>query len=85
MPKPWTSKEQLAWLNARKIDFLEAKKEDIIIAWLDEVTEMWFQDFPEFNACFPGKDEADKLTQAEEEKLNASIKARKGVSHSQHF
>jgi len=81
MPKPWTTKDQLTWLNARKNDFLEAQKQDITTDWLNEVNEMWFLEFPELKACFPNKDAAETLTPKEEEDLQVALKKWKGVSY----
>ncbi|KAF9543194.1 hypothetical protein CPC08DRAFT_730496 [Agrocybe pediades] len=77
MPKPWTTKEQLAWLTLRKSDFLDAQKKKSTGRFLTLVTEQWFVVFPEFDSCFPDKERSSQLTTNEEETLKNAIIKRK--------
>ncbi|KAF9553691.1 hypothetical protein CPC08DRAFT_727725 [Agrocybe pediades] len=77
MPKPWTTKEQLAWLNLRKNDYIEAQKTGRSTPFLTLLKEQWFVDFPALQECFPGKQPNAKLTEDEEKKLGNHIRKRK--------
>ncbi|KAF9540523.1 hypothetical protein CPC08DRAFT_730959 [Agrocybe pediades] len=77
MPTPWTTKEQLAWLNLRKSDYIEAQKTGRSTTFLTLLKEQWFVEFPAFQECFPEKQPNEKLTEKEEKKLGNHITKRK--------